>query len=252
MEIVKKTFHHFKENGVLLTFMKTWDYVSFKIKSKKIKGLKTISVNANDIRVTANPTQIHINFKDISLTNNVGLSSRLKNLDKYHDSIQSKFSFQKLNNNKILVKQYWWNLPLTQLWEISLKSNTMIWEVFLNLENSISIEEFQSGIILNHTCINNQISVKNREFSLPKTTNIKNIVKFPLNEKEVSFKIRDNSSEIGKLKFSIIDSINVSQIIIQNTTRFSNGYFVQAALLNEKIYNAGCHKIFKIVLEFNV
>jgi len=225
----KKTLHYIKKKGLILTFLKIWDYILFKGRSKK-KAFKTMSICSDEFTVVTNPRGINLLYKDVLLTNNIGFHSALKNLEKWHDSTQPELYFQKLSSDKILAKQYCWNLPLTQYWEISLQSNKILWQVFLELENSIVIEEFKAGIILANV-------------SLPEADEV------DPDTKEILFKVKKNLSDITKLKFSVIDSINTSRIIIQNTNEFLNGRSIQAAILNEDLYSTGRHQMFKIMLE---
>jgi len=244
---IKKTVHYIKGKGLILTFLKIWDYILFKGKSKR-KVFKTMSIYNDEFAVVTNPKGINLMYKNILLTNNIGFHSALKNLEKWHDSTQSEFYFQKLSSNQILAKQHWWNLPLTQYWKILLKNNKILWQVFLETENSIAIEEFKAGIILN--AFYNRLEIKTADISLPKIDDTWRMTGIPPDTKEALFKAKKNLPNIPKLKFSIIDSINTSRVIVQNTNGFLNGRFIQAAILNEVLYNTGHHHMFKIMLEF--
>jgi len=241
--ILKKITSFLREKGIIITFIKIFDYLIFKKAEKKKKKVVPILIFKDDITVVTNSNGIDLIVGKNFITNNCGFHSAVKNLEKWHDSTQAEFRFKR-EGDSLIVKERWWNLPLKCNWVFTLKKRSVIWKVTLIVENHIVIEEIKSGLIINN--IYDSLILDKKRLDLP-WDNFQWQEMFKIKRKTpLTISIKDSLLNFPDLKFKIIDSLYLSKTIVQNTDDHLNGRLLQAIMEGEVEYRPGEYRLFEL------
>ncbi|MDD5614451.1 MAG: hypothetical protein PHQ54_05220, partial [Candidatus Omnitrophica bacterium] len=200
--------------------------------------LKPLSLPGEDFYLISNLKGLNIISNGKRVTGNIGAHSAIKILEKWHDSTQAEFQFEK-NKDSLIVRQWCWNIPAVQRWVFTINKNIILWDSELEVENFMSIEEIKTGLILN-SCYD-KITIGDNTILLPDLNSSWEQIEIPSNTKEVLIGIDNNTLGFPDIVFK---SFLSGSIVIQNADKNINGRFVQASITEEKEYPAGKYNIF--------
>ncbi len=241
--ILKKLIFFLRDQGVVVTVIKTYEYLSFKIIEKKNKRTKPLLILKDDITVITNFKGVSLMVAGKFITNSVGFYSAIKNLEKWHDSTQAEFKFVK-KSNSLIIQEWWWNLPLKYNWIFTLKENSIIWKGSIVIENCIMVEEMKVGLIVNNiydSLILDQkiFGLTKKNFQWQETTNIKR-------DSLLTLGVKDNPLNFPNIQFNVVNSLYPCKTIVQNTDNYLNGRLLQAVMEGETEYLPGKYDIFEL------
>ncbi|MFH1460399.1 MAG: radical SAM protein [Candidatus Omnitrophota bacterium] len=121
------------------------------IKNKliKAKANKEIAIFQNDLKVVFHIEGVKFYWKDIEITQSVGLSTSVCIFGLWYDSSKADWKVIKHNNQEIILKNVWRKIPIAQQWHIEFDSNsTLKWRVNMSVDSRIEIEQTKASIML--------------------------------------------------------------------------------------------------------
>lgn len=242
MKPVKKVIYYLRTKGVIGTFIKIWEYIVYIIKRKK-SAFRPIIVKENNIWLVSNPKGMNFGYKEKELTVNVGFQSGIKCLEKLHDSTQADWEFER-SNHGLIAKQRWWNLPLNQIWYVTLSEDKISWTIILDVENILIIDEIKTGVLINGNYYKT-ITVKEERFQFPESYNWELLGVW---QDKNSFILQGDSST-PDIKFEIQKSLFPLSLIVQNTDSYIRGRLIQIGILTPLELSAGKYKLAELRME---
>jgi radical SAM superfamily enzyme YgiQ (UPF0313 family)/wyosine [tRNA(Phe)-imidazoG37] synthetase (radical SAM superfamily) len=106
-------------------------------------------IERDDVRITVFPGKIKVYWKGLELTADNGILTPIFVLGNCADSTQSEWSVQKINAAQLVIKNRWRELPLTQVWGISISEGKKIdLEVKMELEEDLTIDDKKAFFIV--------------------------------------------------------------------------------------------------------
>ncbi len=241
MKLINKTYHYLKNKGLILTLLKIWDYIIYKLKIRKIK-FTPVKVNQGNLGIISIPKGVNLECKDKNLTTNVGLHISIKCIEKLHDSTQADWEFRR-NTQGLIVKQRWWNLPLSHIWYITVHPNKIIWTITMEIENVLILDEIKVGILIKSDY--NKVKIDDNIYSFPEAKNWE-LLGIWENKNSLIFLTAQNYPEI---RFRILESLYPVSLIAQNTDEYLNGRLVQMGFLKTLEFPAGRYGLAKLEVE---
>jgi len=241
MKLIKKFVHHLRTKGVIYTFIRTWEYILYKLRERKSK-FRPITVKENDLWLVSNPKGVKFGYGGKELTVNVGLHTSVKCIEKLHDSTQADWEFEEINQ-KLIAKQRWWNLPMHQIWYITLSKNKISWTVILNVENIMILEEIKAGILTNGDYKN--ITINGKRYQFPESYNWELLGGW---QDKNSLILQGNSS-IPDIRFEVRKSLFPISLIAQNTDNHLRGRLVQIGIFTPVELPAGKYELVELRME---
>jgi hypothetical protein len=241
MKLVKKIFYYFKTKGVILTLIKIWDYMLYKIRKRKIK-FNPITIIGDNVWLTTNPRGVNFGHQDKELTVNVGFHTSVKCIEKLHDSTQADWKFERIGQG-LLIKQRFWNLPLNQVWKINLDKNKIYWSVVMDIENILILDEIRAGILVNSAY--KSIKINGKKYYFPE---INDWELLGIWENKSHFIIQ-TPSQCPDIKFSIQKSLYPANFVAQNTDRYLNGRLIQMGIFRAVELPVGKYRLAELELE---
>ncbi|MDP8216559.1 MAG: hypothetical protein P9L98_04510 [Candidatus Kaelpia imicola] len=241
--ILKKLPSFLKDKGIIITSIKIYEYLLFRTAERKKRKAKPLSILKDDITVITNSKGVSLIAGGRFITNNVGFHSAIKNLEKWHDSTQAEFKFIK-RAGSLIIKEWWWNLPLKYKWVFTLKERSILWKGSLIVENYIMIEVIKTGLIVNN--IYDSLVLGKKSLDLPEKSlqwqEMDRIGKRTL----LTLGVKDNPLSFPDLKFKIINSLYPCKMIVQNTDNYLNGRLLQMIMEDEREYRSGEYELFEL------
>ncbi|MCP4649194.1 MAG: radical SAM protein [PVC group bacterium] len=150
-----------RDNDLIATCSKTMQYLLVKILSLPQKilifGNKDIwiveeVISAGDLKLAFGDGKIRVYWKDKEVSKDVGLTTSFYYGEYWIDSSQANWKLDKQQENKIIVKLKWDDVPLRQQWEVTLSDNGSIeWNSWIQAEREIQLIEYKAGIMLPKT-----------------------------------------------------------------------------------------------------
>lgn len=251
MILVNKFFTHLRENGLILSLLKVCDYLAFKL-NRNENSLNPLTLKKGALWLVLNQKGISILHQEFTLTQNIGFHSAIKNLETLHDSTQADWEILFGSESRMVLAQRWWNLPIQQLWEVSLEGENRIrWITQMIVENIISLEEIKLGIILHP--LYSWVKISEREIPLPSLDQewAKAELGIPQAEigNEIILKNEGGETRFPSFKFSVGEAFAPYEFIVQNTNNYLNGRYLQLGFLNEQEFPSGKYKLAEIYIE---
>jgi len=88
-------------------------------------------------------------WKDKELTSGLGMYTSIRSSGIWHDSTQAIWQVEKIENDKMLLIGEWSHIPISQLWQLKIISETLIyWKVEMEIYNPANLEIEQSNAML--------------------------------------------------------------------------------------------------------
>ncbi len=243
----RKTIKHLKQQGLIITIIKIFDYISFKKNLKRKHSFNPTVLNDSFLKIITNPKGINVFYKDINLTKNIGFHSAIRNLERWHDSTQSECTFEKKSDSFIIANISLWNLPIKQIWNISIENNKINWDILLDVENIVFLEELKFGVIIDpHYDI---LEVNSKENFLPDIHKEWQAIEL-LKESNVILKNKNDNGIYPAFKFYFQGHSIDFNTIVQNMDAYSAARLLQIVSTQEIEYGYGKYKIATMTFEF--
>jgi len=100
------------------------------------------------LRLLFNNGLVKLYYKDVELTKESGLISGFSYQSELYDSSQAIWQVEKANPNELTATACWPGIPIKQTWHFILKDNQIDWQIELETEKEIELENLQARIFL--------------------------------------------------------------------------------------------------------
>lgn len=101
------------------------------------------------IKIKFGEGQVRLYWKDREISKGVGLNTSFYYGERWFDSSQANWKLEKQSLEAIIVKLTWDNVPVRQLWKISINAdNTINWSAEMEIKRPVQLLEYKSGIML--------------------------------------------------------------------------------------------------------
>lgn len=112
-------------------------------------------ISNKNLKVVPEKGKLKIFFDNNELTKDVGFTSSVRILEKWYDCSKTKWKVKRISPWKLQITSLWENLDTSQVWIITLKSDSEIeWESYLKTNKEQVIDECKIGIMLSNKYTN--------------------------------------------------------------------------------------------------
>ncbi|MEW6096377.1 MAG: ABC transporter ATP-binding protein [bacterium] len=119
------------------------------------------------LNIVFNNGRLFINWQDKLLTPNSGAYTTFLISDKWYSSLQADWEVKRENENKLIAISKFYQLALTQIWQLELVDNYEIkWDIELDSEESFEIREGFINVMLTNEYTQWFTTLENGKFSL--------------------------------------------------------------------------------------
>jgi len=141
---------------IILLFKKIGRYRKDRMLGQAIKGqidknkiCLDFKPQRDNLRLVPHKEGIRIYWRDVEVTQSVGLNTSICIFGLWYDSSKARWEFKKKAEDEFEVSNVWQNIPITQKWHIKLQDNNVIqWQVYLFIDSKIEIEESKTSIMI--------------------------------------------------------------------------------------------------------
>jgi len=248
---------------IILLFRKIARYRKNKILGQIIKGKMDrnkmyldFKSQGENLRLVPHPEGIRIYWRDVELTQSVGLNTSVCIFGLWYDSSKARWEFKKQADDEFEVYNIWQSVPITQKWQIKLKGDNVIqWQVSLFIDSKIEIEESKISIMIPTSYKHWLIGDEKGKFSTSmdwQQAKIKN-----LNAKTIMVKgVNHKGHRLPGICFDFCQENGNIRPQLQNSDKIINARIVSASRIESnggKVFLPGEYKIFngKILVSSN-
>ena len=120
-----------------------------KEKLKKEALRLSLEIQRGPLKLFFDRGQGRIYWQDKELTKGFGLYTSLFSSGCWYDSQNVIWETKKISDNKIIARGEWIGLPISQLWQIELKKDNIIyWQIKMKVYENVNIDKEQTNIML--------------------------------------------------------------------------------------------------------
>ncbi len=141
--LTQKFSHYLKEHELFPALEKVNKYLLFLVKKRwyRFKG-KYGEIEQDGIKIISHSGKTKFYWKGIELTAGIGITTSISVLGDCYNSNPSDWNVRRENNAKLVIKNKWNALPLSQIWEITLSDRKEINLIIkMELEEDLTIDE---------------------------------------------------------------------------------------------------------------
>jgi len=221
------------------------------INLKEAEFRERVEISKNNLKFIFDEGRTKIFWKEKEITQGLGVYTSLRSSGVWYDSYQAKWEIVKKEKDKLTLHGDWIYLPISQIWNIELKKENLIyWKIDIEIYEEVDLEIEQASIML---------SLKYEDWRIPRLIQNKFLDEFPQDYDILPFRfwygkserieVFSETEELPKVLFECKSEEKSFRAIIGNSDYFYKARLIQYQRSNIQKKSPGKYSYFEGVIE---